>query len=118
MTDTINNDGQVAESCEGKIKFSAICRALEDNGIDFDVPGVIIAADGEGAYSHVKTDLEEEFNSHVFRMAGNACSRLVVEAMASDPAAWAVLAEWHARNLRKKAKLEALDNLMAGLAND
>ena len=80
MTDSFNNDGQVAERCEGKIKFSAICKALKEDGIDFDVPGCLLAADGEGAYSHVETDKEDEFNSHVFRMAGNACSRLVVEA--------------------------------------
>ena len=118
MTDSFDNDGQVAESCEGKIKFSAICKAIKEGGIDFDVPGCLLAADGEGACSHVELDKENEFNSHVFRMAGNACSRLVVEAMASDPAAWAVLAEWHARNLQTKAKRKALSDLLGGLAND
>jgi hypothetical protein len=115
MTDSFDNDVQVAESCEGKIKFSAICKALKEGGIDFDVPGCLLAADAEGAVSKVELDKENEFNSQVFRMAGNACSRLVANAMMVEPNAWAVLAEWHARNLHAKAKREALSDLLAEL---
>ena len=120
MTEEINsNDGQADVACEvQKLKFSEICKAIMEEAVEFDVPGILLGADGSEVCAQIKVDKEDEFNTSVFRMAASAFCRLVTDAMLVKPAAWGVLGEWHARNLQEKAKRDALADLLGGLAND
>ena len=83
-----NNDG-------AKLKLSEILDAVENNGVEFDVPGVLLFFGEDG--SHTVASLEEVESEHerlVLRMAGLGVPHMVASAMcSSDARSMAMIAE-------------------------
>ena len=97
----MNNDGQAVTACEvQKLKYSEICKAIREETVEFDVPGILLGADGSAVCAQVKVDKENELYTHVFRMAASTFCRMISDAMLVKPAAWGVLGEWHARHIQ------------------
>lgn len=113
MTDTMNNDGQAVTACEvQKLKFSEICKAIREEAVDFDVPGILLGADGSAVCAQVKVDKEDELSTSVFRMAASTFCRMVTDAMLVQPAAWGVLGEWHARHIQAQLHRDNIKGLL------
>ena len=118
MTDTNTNDGQADVACEvQKLKFSEICKAIMEEAVEFDVPGILLGADGSEVCAQVKVDKEDEFNTSVFRMAASTFCRLVTDAMLVKPAAWGVLGEWHARNIQTQVRRDNIKDFLEKIEN-
>lgn len=119
MTEEINsNDGQADVACEvQKLKFSEICKAIMEEAVEFDVPGILLGADGSEVCAQVKVDKEDEFNTTVFRMAASTFCRLVTDAMLVKPAAWGVLGEWHARHIQAQVRRDNIKDFLEKIEN-
>lgn len=117
--ETQNNDGQAVVACEvQQLKLSDVLRAMEEEKLVMDVPGLLIAADKENNYCWYEDDEENKAVSDIFRLCAAAFGRLISVMCCVDPEAWGVVATWAAKKWRAKRKMDEVAGLLNELVKD
>jgi hypothetical protein len=113
-----NNNTQMVAQDEpvNKMKLSEILEAVENQGIEFDVPGVLLFFGEDGC--HTVASLEEVESEHerlVLRMAGLGVPHMVASAMcSSDARSMAMIAEAYSNRIEYGRQQEITEKAKEG----
>lgn len=103
-------------SCSGKLKFSTILKLLDNDGIEMDEPGCLMAFNGEKMVSRMSLGTREPNSLFgiALSLSHAGLSELGTAAMRSEPEALATVAKWFGRHHKK----QGLISFMKDVFND